>query len=320
MKRISRSRPRATHGRRPPRPTRRRPAARGQPAGWSRKNPYPARILRSVNLNGPGSEKRTHHVEIDLGDGGLAYEVGDALGVYPDELPGAGRRAARRPRRLGRRAGRACLGGEVRDLREALARHALPGRGRPTPARGARRRRPPTPAEAAALRACSTTTARSPAVDVLDLLRRVPLGPAGRGRVRSPRWPRIRPRLYSISSSPRRHAGQVHLTVGRVAYDRRRPAPQGGRLDHAGRPARARRRGPRLRPEVARVPPPRPTRRADHHDRPRHRHRPVPRLPPGARRRRRRPARTGCSSATSGPRHRLPLRGRAGSDLRPAAC
>ena len=29
----------------------------------------------------------------------------------------------------------------------------------------------------------------------------------------------IKPRLYSISSSPKRHAGQVHLTVRRVDYE-----------------------------------------------------------------------------------------------------
>ena len=50
--------------------------------GYSKKNPFPSAILRNFNLNGPG-EKHTHHVEFSLEGSGLDYEVGDALGVYP---------------------------------------------------------------------------------------------------------------------------------------------------------------------------------------------------------------------------------------------
>jgi sulfite reductase (NADPH) flavoprotein alpha-component len=54
--------------------------------------------------------------------------------------------------------------------------------------------------------------------DVLDVLRMFPsarLSP--RDLVGS--LSELRPRLYSISSSPKRHVGQVHLTVARVSYE-----------------------------------------------------------------------------------------------------
>ncbi len=51
--------------------------------GWSRENPFPARLLRAQRLSGEGSEKQTHHIEIKL-EGGPTYNVGDSLGVYPE--------------------------------------------------------------------------------------------------------------------------------------------------------------------------------------------------------------------------------------------
>ena len=52
-------------------------------SGYSKTNPYYASVLLNVNLNGKGSAKETRHIEIDLGDSGLSYKPGDALGVYP---------------------------------------------------------------------------------------------------------------------------------------------------------------------------------------------------------------------------------------------
>lgn len=54
--------------------------------GYSKKNPFPSVILRNRNLNGPGA-KETHHIELSLEGSGLEYEVGDALGVYPENPP-----------------------------------------------------------------------------------------------------------------------------------------------------------------------------------------------------------------------------------------
>jgi sulfite reductase (NADPH) flavoprotein alpha-component len=58
-----------------------------KPAGYSRKNPFSARLLVNRKLTGEGSEKDTRHYEICLRGSGLTYEVGDALGIMPTNSP-----------------------------------------------------------------------------------------------------------------------------------------------------------------------------------------------------------------------------------------
>src|SRR6185295_14528496 len=55
--------------------------------GFSRTNPFPARLITNRRLNAPASAKDTRHFEIALADSGLSYEVGDALGVMPANCP-----------------------------------------------------------------------------------------------------------------------------------------------------------------------------------------------------------------------------------------
>ena len=50
---------------------------------WSRKNPYEAIISYNTLLSGPKSNKEIIHYEIDLGNSGLKYEVGDSLSIIP---------------------------------------------------------------------------------------------------------------------------------------------------------------------------------------------------------------------------------------------
>ena len=52
-------------------------------SGYSRKNPFPATLALNRKLTGEGSNKDTRHIEINLSGSGLAYEVGDSLGVFP---------------------------------------------------------------------------------------------------------------------------------------------------------------------------------------------------------------------------------------------
>jgi sulfite reductase (NADPH) flavoprotein alpha-component len=56
-------------------------------AGYSRKNPFPGRLLVNRRLTGEDSEKDTRHHEICLKGSGLTYEVGDALGIMPANSP-----------------------------------------------------------------------------------------------------------------------------------------------------------------------------------------------------------------------------------------
>jgi sulfite reductase (NADPH) flavoprotein alpha-component len=52
-------------------------------SGWSVKNPYQSTIIQNFILNGDESRKETRHIVFKLGDSGLEYKAGDALGVIP---------------------------------------------------------------------------------------------------------------------------------------------------------------------------------------------------------------------------------------------
>jgi sulfite reductase (NADPH) flavoprotein alpha-component len=51
--------------------------------GYSRDKPTYATFLSRRRLNKAGSEKETWHVDIDIEDSGLDYNVGDSLGIFP---------------------------------------------------------------------------------------------------------------------------------------------------------------------------------------------------------------------------------------------
>src|SRR2546423_1278896 len=55
---------------------------------YSRKNPFPASLLKRQRLDGAGSEKETFHYEFSLQRSGLIFEPGDSLGVFPTNAPG----------------------------------------------------------------------------------------------------------------------------------------------------------------------------------------------------------------------------------------
>ncbi len=161
---------------------------------YSKQNPYPAPVLAVRNLNAPGSAKEVNHVEFSLEGSGLVYEVGDALGVVPRNCPELvsaiitalgcdGEEAVSTPV------------GEL-PLRTALLQHYDLGK-------------PP--------RDLITLSHLTEAHHVIDVLLNsdVKFSPA----TFITTLKKLQPRLYSISSSPKAHAGQVHLTVGAVRYD-----------------------------------------------------------------------------------------------------
>lgn len=54
---------------------------------FSRTNPFQAKVLKNVNLNGPGSNKETRHIELSLQGSNLSYGPGDCLGIIPENDP-----------------------------------------------------------------------------------------------------------------------------------------------------------------------------------------------------------------------------------------
>jgi len=58
-------------------------ASVSEKTSYSRTNPFKAEVLENINLNGRGSNKETHHLELSLEGSGLTFEPGDSLGIYP---------------------------------------------------------------------------------------------------------------------------------------------------------------------------------------------------------------------------------------------
>ncbi|MGB0334592.1 MAG: diflavin oxidoreductase [Opitutales bacterium] len=183
---------------------------------FHKKNPFPATLLKTENLNKEGSSKVTHHVEISLEDSGLDYEVGDALGVYPENNA-----------RL------------VDEIIEAAG--FAPEESAPVPAgddlpvfEALRFHYDVSVLTEAFLLACARLTKNEELHSIVSDESKREEYLSGRGLVDpiidfGVKFPTteylvaplksLNPRLYSISSSPKAHPGEVHLTVGKVTYD-----------------------------------------------------------------------------------------------------
>ncbi|MEG3756055.1 assimilatory sulfite reductase (NADPH) flavoprotein subunit [Psychromonas arctica] len=57
-------------------------AAPSTASQYSKQNPYAAEFALSQKITGRDSAKDVRHIEIDLGESGLTYQTGDALGVW----------------------------------------------------------------------------------------------------------------------------------------------------------------------------------------------------------------------------------------------
>ena len=182
---------------------------------WDRNNPCPARLVRSVALNGEASAKDTRLIVIDLKNSGLKYKVGDALGVFPENCPDLVQDVLDALHLSGAEDVPGWDGGEI-SLHDALLREFTITR--PSPdlidllSRSAK-----DPTEAAALAAMRDDENGAGDLQVLDLLRKFPSARPNAGEFVARLSP-LAPRLYSISSSMVAHPQQVHLTVGSVKY------------------------------------------------------------------------------------------------------
>jgi sulfite reductase (NADPH) flavoprotein alpha-component len=183
---------------------------------YGKANPFPAKLLKNVLLNKPGSGKEVRHYEISLAGSGLTYEAGDALGVVPVNCPEVV--AALIAALHSTPDAPVNVGGMTVPLGEALARHydIL----KPTPellafvgGRGFANDLQPLLAPERRDDLKRWVFGR----DVLDALGLLPEPPPLVEFL--PLLRRLTPRLYSISSSPKAHPGEVHLTVSSVRYE-----------------------------------------------------------------------------------------------------
>ena len=183
---------------------------------FSRKNPFPARLTRTRLLTAPGSGKETLHFEVSLAGSGLAYEVGDSLGIFPSNdaaevdavLAASGLRGDEPVESAGS------------NLREVLTRQVT-------------LREPSRQLLAAILEKCPDANELSEFFDpeaksvmddwidgrdVVDILQAYP-----RARFTADELVKVlrklQPRLYSIASSPKAFPEDIHLTVAVVRYE-----------------------------------------------------------------------------------------------------
>lgn len=157
-------------------------------------------ILANINLNDRGSGKETHHVEIAAE--GVAYEPGDSLGIVPENP--------------------AALVEAIISLAGANAGHLLPYRSEEWPLSDLLRRRlnivylP----ERVVKKYAGIVQQEIPEtkIGLLDLLKIYPVKDARQFHAVVAILEPITPRLYSISSSPEAHPGEIHLIVARDRF------------------------------------------------------------------------------------------------------
>lgn len=183
--------------------------------GWSKNNPFPARLITNRKLNAVGSEKETRHFEISLEGSALNYEAGDALGIWPANCPelveeflGA----------LGTKGEEAVKisGGEF-SLRCALAEKLDINK----PSSELLQYFAKNNSKLAELLAPGHKDDLKKWLwgrGIIDLLLENPGVKFSAAEFAALLRP-LAPRLYSIASSPKAHTGQVHLTVRIVRYE-----------------------------------------------------------------------------------------------------
>jgi sulfite reductase (NADPH) flavoprotein alpha-component len=187
-------------------------AAEPEARGRSRGHPVEATLVSRRRLNAVTSEKETWHIDIDLGDSGLEYCVGDSLGVFPTNAPSLvdaviAQLGAPPERMIGDKTFRdrlltsASLGAAPDALFQLLS--FVTG--------GEQRRK------AQALAAGDDPDGDSAQLDVLAALHKFPAArPDAEAFLEA--LDALQPRLYSISSSPKTCPGRVSLTVDAVRY------------------------------------------------------------------------------------------------------
>lgn len=186
---------------------------------WSKKNPFPARLLMNRRLNGETSARDTRHFEIDLAGSGLTYEVGDVLGVYGHNHPQAVDELIALLAFDSDAPVTVSDGIEV-TLRQALIEHYdIRTINKPLLEAWAQ------VSSSSSLGKLLADESNSAAIeDYLWGREIIDLVAEHRPRFSAPGdflalLRKLGPRLYSISSSPKAHPDEVHLTVARVGYE-----------------------------------------------------------------------------------------------------
>lgn len=187
-------------------------------APCSKQRPWAATLLENNLLSGPGSSKETRQLVFDIQGSGFTYAAGDALGVWPRNCPALVEELLALMQQDGKTQVQ-LKGQPPMPLAQALESHLEIARVTPQQLQVFSQqaddlRHLLQPERKAALQdwlwgrqlvdVLRAFAQDLPLATWLDLLKP------------------LQPRLYSISSSPLAHPGQVHLTVSTVRYGQRK--------------------------------------------------------------------------------------------------
>lgn len=181
---------------------------------YTRQHPLKTKLVINQRLNADGAEKEIRQFGFDLTGSGFKYEAGDALGVWPTnspELVGEMLRALKLS---------ASTMVTVKDqgelaLGDALLHYYEIARITPDLVKFVQEHSA-SPALALLMEDDERLKDWLWGKQIIDLLLAFPF------KIEASKWlaalKRLQPRLYSISSSPKVHPNQVHLTVSTVRY------------------------------------------------------------------------------------------------------
>ncbi|AHG21244.1 sulfite reductase subunit alpha [Chania multitudinisentens RB-25] len=181
---------------------------------YSKEQPLTAQLAVKQKITGRGSDKDVRHIEIDLGDSGLRYQPGDALGVWFDNDPALVDELVQLLWLKGDEP--VDVEGKTLPLRDAMRSHfELTQNTTPIVEKYAALSRDEKLigllADKAALQHYAHNT------PIVDMVRQAPADLQAEqllGLLRP-----LTPRLYSIASSQAENENEVHITVGVVRYE-----------------------------------------------------------------------------------------------------
>ncbi|RTF14574.1 NADPH-dependent assimilatory sulfite reductase flavoprotein subunit, partial [Serratia marcescens] len=190
---------------------------------YSKEQPLTAQLAVNQKITGRASDKDVRHIEIDLGDSGLRYQPGDALGVWFDNDPALVDELVQLLWLKGDEPVE--VEGQTLPLAQALRSHfELTQNTTPIVDKYAALSRDEKLigllADKAALQQYAHNT------PIVDMVRQAPADLSADQLVGLLRP--LTPRLYSIASSQAENESEVHITVGVVRYDIDGRARSGG--------------------------------------------------------------------------------------------
>ncbi|PHM61753.1 NADPH-dependent assimilatory sulfite reductase flavoprotein subunit [Xenorhabdus ishibashii] len=190
---------------------------------YTRESPLTASLLTNQKITGRGSDKDVRHIEIDIGDSGLRYQPGDALGVWFENDPALVDELIALLWLEGSE--QVNVYGKSLPLREALIRHVelTQNTGMIVGKYAALAKDEKLLSLAANKQALQQYAQTTP---IVDMVRAAASHPEAQQFIDLLRP--LTPRLYSISSSQSEVENEVHITVGVVRYDIEGRARTGG--------------------------------------------------------------------------------------------